>query len=84
MAEAKSEVDYVKERLGVQTVTHLRDLGFLGPNLLAAHTVWLTHEEVEMFRDCGVKVSHNPASAMRVLGFANADASGRDLRRHRH
>lgn len=70
VAEAKSEVDYVKERLGVQTVTHLRDLGFLGPNLLAAHTVWLTHEEVEMFRDCGVKVSHSPASAMRVLGFA--------------
>lgn len=70
VAEAKSEVDYVRERLGVQTVTHLRDLGFLGPNLLAAHTVWLTHEEVEMFRDHGVKVSHNPASAMRVLGFA--------------
>ena len=70
VAEAKSEVDYVKERFGVQTVTHLRDLGFLGPNLLAAHTVWLTHEEVEMFRDYEVKASHNPASAMRVLGFA--------------
>lgn len=51
-------------------MTHLKDLGFLGPNLLAAHTVWLTHEEVEMFRDYSVKVSHNPASAMRVLGFA--------------
>ena len=70
VAEAKSEVDYVRERFGVQTVTHLKDLGFLGSNLLAAHTVWLTHEEVEMFRDHGVKVSHNPASAMRVLGFA--------------
>lgn len=70
VAEAKSEVEYVKERLGVQTVTHLKDLGFLGPNLLAAHTVWLTDEEVEMFREHGVKVSHNPASAMRVLGFA--------------
>ncbi len=70
VAEAKSEVEYVKERLGVQTVTHLKDLGFLGPNLLAAHTVWLTDGEVEMFREHGVKVSHNPASAMRVLGFA--------------
>ncbi|MCI8995484.1 MAG: amidohydrolase [Lachnospiraceae bacterium] len=70
VAEAKAEVDYAKERYGVQTVTHLRDLGFLGPNLLAAHTVWLTNEEVEMFRDYGVKSSHNPASAMRVLGFA--------------
>ena len=32
--------------------------------------MWLTHEEVEMFREYDVKVSHNPASAMRVLGFA--------------
>lgn len=70
VAEAKSEVDFVKEKLGVQTVTHLRDIGFLDKNLLAVHTVWLTHEEVEMFRDYQVKVSHNPASAMRVLGFA--------------
>lgn len=70
VAEAKSEVDFVKEKLGVQTVTHLRDIGFLDKNLLAVHTVWLTNEEVEMFRDYGVKVSHDPASAMRVLGFA--------------
>lgn len=70
VAEAKAEVEYVKAKLGVQTVTHLRDLGVLDKNLLAVHTVWLTNEEVEMFRDYNVKVSHNPASAMRVLGFA--------------
>ena len=70
VAEAKSEVDFAKETIGVPTVTHLRDIGFLDKNLLAVHTVWLTNEEVEMFRDHQVKVSHNPASAMRVLGFA--------------
>ncbi|MCI5480264.1 MAG: amidohydrolase [Lachnospiraceae bacterium] len=70
VAEAKSEVDYLKEKIGVSTVTHLRDLGILDKNFLAVHTVWLTDEEVEMFRDHQVKVSHNPASAMRVLGFA--------------
>ncbi len=70
VAEGKAEVDYVKEKLGVQTVTHLRDLNFLDKNLLAVHTVWLTNEEVEMFRVHQVKVSHDPASAMRVLGFA--------------
>lgn len=69
VAEGKSEVDYVTEKFGVPTVTHLRDLGVLDKNLLAVHTVWLTHEEVEMFRDYQVKVSHNPSSAMRVLGF---------------
>lgn len=70
VAEGKSEVDYVTEKFGVPTVTHLKDLGLLDKNLLAVHTVWLTHEEVEMFRDYDVKVSHNPSSAMRVLGFA--------------
>lgn len=70
IAEAKAEVDYAKETRGSTTVTHLNNLGFLDKNIIAAHAVWLSNEEVEMFRDHDVKVSHNPASAMRVLGFA--------------
>lgn len=70
VAEAKSEVDYVKETKGVSTVIHLKNLGVLDKNLLAVHTVWLTDEEVDLFKEYDVKVSHNPASAMRVLGFA--------------
>ena len=38
--------------------------------MLAVHTVWLTDEELDLFKTHDVKVSHNPASAMRVLGFA--------------
>lgn len=70
VAEAKSEVDYCQQKYGEPTVTHLERLGVLDRNFLAVHTVWLTNEEVEIFRRCDVKVSHNPASAMRVLGFA--------------
>jgi len=70
VAEVKDEVEFLKAKIGVQTVTHLNDLGVLDKNFLAVHTVWLTNEEVEMFRDHQVKVSHNPAAAMRVLGFA--------------
>lgn len=70
IAEAKSEVEYARETRGCTTVTHLNNLGFLDKNIIAAHAVWLTNEEVQMFRDHDVKVSHNPASAMRVLGFA--------------
>lgn len=70
VAEAKSEVEYVKEKYGEPTVTHLHRLGVLDKNLLAVHTVWLTDEEVDLFKEYDVKVSHNPASAMRVLGFA--------------
>lgn len=70
VAEAKSEVEYTKKVYGEPTVTHLHRLGVLDKNLLAVHTVWLTDEEVDLFQKYDVKVSHNPASAMRVLGFA--------------
>ena len=70
VAEIEDEIKYAKETRGVSTVEHLNNLGVLDKNFLAVHTVWLTNEEVEIFRDKNVKVSHNPAAAMRVLGFA--------------
>ena len=70
VAEAHEEIEYTQEKYGEPTVTHLNRLGVLDKNLLAVHTVWLTNEEVELFKEKDVKVSHNPASAMRVLGFA--------------
>jgi len=70
VAEAKTEIEYTNEVYGENTVTHLHKLGVLDKNLLAVHTVWLTNEEVDLLKQYDVKVSHNPASAMRVLGFA--------------
>lgn len=70
VAEAKEEKEYTYARYGEGTVKHLEKLGVLDKNLLAVHTVWLTDEELELFKKRDVKVSHNPASAMRVLGFA--------------
>ncbi len=70
VAEVKDEIEYSIATRGVPTVTHLNNLGVLDKNFLAVHTVWLSDEEVEIFRDKEVKVSHNPAAAMRVLGFA--------------
>lgn len=70
VAEAHEEIEYTQQVYGEPTVTHLNRLGVLDKNLLAVHTVWLTNEEVALFREKDVKVSHNPASAMRVLGFA--------------
>ena len=70
VAEAKSEVEYAVEKYGMQTVSFLNKLGVLDKNLLAVHSVWLDDDEIDMYVDHDVKVSHNPASAMRVLGFA--------------
>ncbi|WP_268569298.1 hypothetical protein [Paenibacillus larvae] len=60
----------MEEQHGRTTVEHLNHLGVLGPNMLAVHTVWMTDQEIDYFRLHDVKVSHNPAAAMRVLGFA--------------
>ncbi|XP_044488138.1 5-methylthioadenosine/S-adenosylhomocysteine deaminase-like isoform X2 [Mangifera indica] len=52
------------------TVTYLDKIGFLQDNLLSAHTVWVNNTEIGFLSRAGVKVSHCPAAAMRMLGFA--------------
>lgn len=70
VAEVEAEIAYAKETRGARTVEHLYRLGVLDKNFLAVHCVWMTDEEIDLFAKTGVKVSHNPAAAMRVLGFA--------------
>lgn len=52
------------------TVTYLEMIKFLQSNLLAAHSVWVNDNEISYLSEAGVKVSHCPAAAMRMLGFA--------------
>ncbi|KAK8467260.1 hypothetical protein PHAVU_007G001000 [Phaseolus vulgaris] len=52
------------------TVTYLDKIDFLQSNLLAAHSVWIDNNEISLLSRSGVKVSHCPAAAMRMLGFA--------------
>uniref|UniRef100_A0A0C9S3D7 TSA: Wollemia nobilis Ref_Wollemi_Transcript_29542_1654 transcribed RNA sequence n=1 Tax=Wollemia nobilis TaxID=56998 RepID=A0A0C9S3D7_9CONI len=72
VAEISYENEYVASTRAVNhgTVTYLGKIGLLGENLLAAHSVWVNDEEVELLSKSGVKVSHCPAAAMRMLGFA--------------
>lgn len=70
VAEIREEIEYSKNTRGSSTVAHLNNLGVLGENFLAAHCVWMTDEEIEIFKNKKVKVTHNPAAAMKVLGFA--------------
>jgi 5-methylthioadenosine/S-adenosylhomocysteine deaminase len=70
VAEIKDEIEFSKNTRGSATVTHLNNLGVLGSNFLAAHCVWMSDKEIEIFQKNNVKVTHNPAAAMKVLGFA--------------
>ncbi len=66
LSETKEEVDNCRKEHGKSPTKYLQDIGFLGPKLLAAHSVWLDEEEIGLLGKAGVKVSHNPVSNMKL------------------
>jgi 5-methylthioadenosine/S-adenosylhomocysteine deaminase len=56
----------MKEMYGKCSVHLLEDIGFLGPDVLAAHCVWLSDGDIDILRKRGVNVSHNVISNMKL------------------
>jgi 5-methylthioadenosine/S-adenosylhomocysteine deaminase len=66
LLENKDEIDTILNRYGKKPVQHLLDLGVLDEQTVAVHCNWLTKEDMAVFADLGVKVSHNPESSMKL------------------
>ena len=66
LLENKDEIDTIINRYGKKPVQHLYDLGVLDDQTVAVHCNWLTEEEMRIFADLGVRVSHNPESSMKL------------------
>ncbi len=66
LLENKDETDVILKRYGKEPVQHLRELGVLDEQTIAVHCNWLTTEDIRIFADYGVKVSHNPESSMKL------------------
>ena len=47
-------------------VAHLEELGFLGPELSCAHSVWLTEGDIDLLAGNNATVCHNPSSNLRL------------------
>jgi cytosine/adenosine deaminase-related metal-dependent hydrolase len=45
---------------------HMAAIGFLGPRVNFEHGIWLTDHDIELVRDAGVTVVHNPVSNMKL------------------
>src|SRR4051794_8048479 len=45
---------------------HMDALGFLSPRVCFEHGIWLTPSDIELVRDRGVTVVHNPVSNMKL------------------
>lgn len=66
LLENRAEREQLEEKLGKSPVTFLQEIGCLDKNLLAFHCVCLSPEEIDLFAEHGCKVSHNPASNMKL------------------
>jgi len=73
LLENESEIETIEKRYGKKPVRHLLDLGVLDNRTIAVHCNWISDEEMDIFADLGVGISHNPVSSMKLAaGIAPA------------
>ncbi|AEG17132.1 amidohydrolase family protein [Methanobacterium paludis] len=65
-SETQKEVEDVLEAHRKRPFEYLDEIGLLGEDVLAAHAVWLSDNEMEIIKERGVKLSHNPSSNMKL------------------
>ena len=77
LSETRGEVEECLAEHGVRPTHLLERVGLLGPNLVAAHGVFLDAEELHMLGEAGATVVHNPAANMKLAtgGIFDYDAA---------
>ncbi len=66
VAETRKEFDQTMKDFNLTPVGYLDKLGVLGPNVIAAHCVHLTPEDIQILAEHGVSVAHNPECNMKL------------------
>ncbi len=66
VAETRGEYDLAQKEYGMTPVQFLESIGVLGSNVIAAHSVHLTPEDIEIYARRGVGVAHNPQCNMKL------------------
>jgi cytosine/adenosine deaminase-related metal-dependent hydrolase len=79
LAESPGEGDAVKARVGTTAARYFEDRGVLGPHLVAAHGVWLDHDELALLARRDAALVHCPTANLK-LGSGTARVG--DWREH--
>jgi 5-methylthioadenosine/S-adenosylhomocysteine deaminase len=66
VAEAPFESELSQSKHGLSPVAYLDSIGLLGPDVIAAHTVWLDQDDIATLVRRGVGSIHNPSSNMKL------------------
>ena len=73
--ETSTEVEIDVNQHGKRPMQRLYDLGLLDERFLAVHMVHLTPEEIQMAKETGLHIAHNPESNLKLAsGFAPVNA----------
>jgi len=62
LAQTKWEIQKVGEMYGKTSVRHLSDAGILGPEIVAAHCIYLGEDEIELLAATGTNVVYCPST----------------------
>jgi 5-methylthioadenosine/S-adenosylhomocysteine deaminase len=66
ISETKREVDDSIKAKGASPVDYLNRIKFLGERVIAAHMVWPSQAELDLLKQLGVGIVHNPQSNMKL------------------
>ena len=66
VAETRGEYDLIQKEYGMTPVQFLESIGVLGANVVAAHSVHLTPEDIDIYARYKVGVAHNPQCNMKL------------------
>ena len=66
LSETRDEQKQILEKYGTTPTKWLDSIGFLGPNVLAAHGIWLDADDMRILAERHVGLSHNPESNMKL------------------
>jgi len=62
--ETPDDNKFSMETYGENAIPHLDRLGVLGPDFIGVHCVYMTEEDIQIFKERDVKISHNPLANM--------------------
>lgn len=66
LAETNFEFKNISKKFNKTPTEYLHEIGLLGPDVFAAHAIWLTEKDVELLKDTGTAVVHNPECNMKI------------------
>ncbi len=65
LAQSRGEVEQVRKQWGKTSAEYLKENGWLGPDLVAAHWTFCNEKDIEILAESGTHMAHCPANSSR-------------------